>query len=168
MPMLHTKIPSHQLDTAFVIGLFTMFAVTSLLLSILGAKQYHQTVASMDQNYQIRTSSSYLIEKLHQHNTLHGVSITELDGVRALALTSEEKGIPYITYIYAYDGFLRELYVSDSSVFSLEAGQPIMEAADFDMRLLNGQLLYLSFSDASGHTYPLYISLLADTRKETS
>ncbi len=168
MPMLHTKTRSHKLDTAFVLGLFTMFAVTSLLLSILGAKQYHQTVKAMNQNYQIRTSSSYLVEKLHQNQTQNSVTITTLDDVRVLALSSTEEGITYTTYIYYYDGWLRELYVSDASVFSLDAGQPIIELNDFDMKFINNDLLYISFSDSSNHTYPLYVSLLGDNGKEIS
>lgn len=166
MLQLHTS--SHKLDTVFVIGIFTMFAATSLLLSILGARQYQLTAGTMNQNYQVRTVASYLTEKIHQNDTASGVSVTSLDGTKALALQSDVNGTTYTTYIYYSDGWLRELYISDVSVYSLEAGQPIMEIEDFHIEQTDDGLLSLSFTDSDGHTYPIYVSLRSDRGKEAS
>ena len=57
---------STKIDGVFVIALFTMFAVTAFLLILIGAKQYQRTADTMDANYESRTISSYLTEKIRQ------------------------------------------------------------------------------------------------------
>lgn len=75
----HTK-----LDTLFLVSLFVLFAFTAGILVLLGAGQYRDTVRTMDHNYEVRTTTSYLFEKLHQHDS-SSVNVTEFCDIPALA-----------------------------------------------------------------------------------
>ena len=107
MLRLHTQ--TRKIDTVFIVCLFMLFAMTSCILILIGAKQYHTTADAMNHNYEVRTVSSYLTEKVHQYDTSTGIAITDFAGGHALALSNTAEEQTYITYIYYYDGALREL-----------------------------------------------------------
>ena len=111
--------------------LFGMFAVTAFILVLIGIKQYKVTADSMNYNYEVRTASSYLREKIRQNDIGAGIHVENIDGTDVLALSSNINGQTYKTYIYYYDKSLRELFVSEDSVYSLESGQEIINIAGF-------------------------------------
>ena len=159
---------STKIDGVFVIALFTMFAVTAFLLILIGAKQYQNTADTMDSNYETRTISSYITEKLRQNDSNGNITITELDGTPALALKTIENNISYVTYIYYYENALREIVVNDSSVFSLETGQEIIETGGFVAELVSENLLKITITTNKDQQHTLYLSLHSNSRKEQS
>lgn len=163
MLKLHTT--SHKIDTVFVTALFTVFAATAFLVVLIGAKQYQNTADSMDYNYEIRTASSYLVEKVRQNDSASHIAVSELDGIPALSLTSEENGAHYTTYIYCYDGALRELFVSEHSVYAPNAGQQIVPLQDFAPEALYSGLIRITVTGTDGTPVPLYISVHADSEE---
>ena len=102
--MIRLKASSHKIETVFILALFTMFAATAFLVVLIGAKQYQVTADYMNDNYEVRTASSYLQEKIRSNDTSDAITITELDGTPALAFTSIENDTEYTTYIYYFDG----------------------------------------------------------------
>ena len=97
--MLQLKNSSKKIDTVFIVSLFVLFAITAILLILIGARQYRFTADSMNRNYEIRTTSSYLTEKVHQSDTITGVSVVNFSIGPALALTSKQNNQAYTTYI---------------------------------------------------------------------
>lgn len=159
---------STKIDGVFVIALFTMFAVTAFLLILIGAKQYQNTADTMDANYETRTISSYLTEKLRQNDTSGTITITEIDGTHALALKTIENDISYVTYIYYYENALREIVVNESSVFSLETGQEIIQTGGFEADLVSDNLLKITITTAKDQKHTLYLTLHSNDGKEQS
>lgn len=157
---------SNKIDSVFVIALFTVFAITAFLLILIGAKQYQHTADMMDTNYESRTISSYLTEKIRQNDATESIFVTELDGVSALALASYENDVTYVTYIYYYDEALREIMVTDNSVFSLATGQEIIKTNGFYAELIESDLLKITITTTEGTTKDLYLSLHSNARKE--
>lgn len=157
---------SNKIDSVFVIALFTVFAITAFLLILIGAKQYQHTADMMDTNYESRTISSYLTEKIRQNDGTESIFVTELDGVSALALVSYENDVTYVTYIYYYDEALREIMVTDNSVFSLATGQEIIKTNGFYAELIESDLLKITITTTEGTTKDLYLSLHSNARKE--
>lgn len=157
---------SNKIDSVFVIALFTVFAITAFLLILIGAKQYQHTADMMDTNYESRTISSYLTEKIRQNDATESIFVTELDGVSALALVSYENDVTYVTYIYYYDEALREIMVTDNSVFSLATGQEIIKTNGFYAELIESDLLKITITTTEGTTKDLYLSLHSNARKE--
>jgi preprotein translocase subunit SecY len=157
---------SHRIETAFILALFTMFAATAILVVLIGAKQYRITADSMNTNYEVRTTASYLEEKIRQNDTAGAIYAADLLGVPALAIESTEADTVYTTYIYYYEDYLRELFVTDSSVFSLESGQSILALSGFEVESLTPDLIRASYTGTDGQTCEVYLSIHSAGGKE--
>ena len=72
---MNQKQDKHIVDVLFVIGLFCIFALSSFFLISIGANIYRKTVAHMDENFNTRTSLSYVVEKIRQADSEGAVSI---------------------------------------------------------------------------------------------
>ena len=157
---------ANKMDSIFVVALFTVFAITAFLLILIGAKQYQHTADAMDLNYESRTISSYLTEKIRQNDTAGAISLCQLEGTPALAIQTIENDVTYITYIYHHNEALREIMVTSDSVFSLESGQQIIQTAGFYPEYLENNLIKISITTTEGTTEYLYLTLHSDARKE--
>jgi len=149
---------SHAIDTFFILALLALFAITSFFVIIIGARQYHSIADQMTQNYETRTASSYLVEKFNQNDIAGSVSITEIDGIPAIALTQTVNNQNYTTYIYAYEGYLRETTVSEGTAITPSYGQKIIEAVSLKINLCSNHLYCFTLTDTYGNTCPIYIS----------
>ena len=154
------KLESHsrKFDSFIVLLLFFLFAITAFVLIIIGIKQYKLTVDTMNTNYEVRTATSYLTEKIRQHDTGPGITTTTLDNTPALMLSEDIDSNTYITYIYYYDGYLRELFVSSDAVFSVESGQPIIEIGGLDITEVTVNSISISLTTTDGHKSSMYLS----------
>ena len=157
---------ANKIDSIFVIALFTVFAITSFLLIFIGAKQYQHTANTMDSNYESRTISSYLTEKIRQHDCEGAIYLCDLEGTNALALETTENEITYVTYIYYHDGAIREIIVTNSSVFSLSSGQEIVATNGFHAEQKQPDLFKITITTTNGNTEHIYLSLHSNARKE--
>lgn len=114
-------------DALILTALACTFAASALLVLLLGAKIYKSTVSSSDTAHSHRVCTSYIAEKLRHADENGAVSLGQFDGEDALFLTSEYDGVEYTTIIYAYDGWLWELYSEKGASFSREDGLKLME-----------------------------------------
>ena len=145
------KTPEHTIDRVFLLALLALFAATTFLVVSIGAKQYHSIADSMTANYETRTVSSYLEEKMNQNDVAGSVAVTSIGAFPAIALSEAVNDTIYTTYIYCYDGYLREITVSD--------GTTVLPGDAIDM--VSSNLYCFTITDTTGYTYPLYISLNA-------
>ena len=79
----------HMVDILFVLALFAVFALSALLLVTFGSKIYQNTVTSMNDNYTLRNSYSYVTEKIRQSDTENALSIGSIKDESAIVITSE-------------------------------------------------------------------------------
>lgn len=157
---------TNKIDSIFVIALFTVFAITAFLLILIGAKQYQHTADSMDANYESRTISSYITEKVRQHDEAGVIYACNLEGTPSLALETVENEVTYVTYIYYYNEAIREIMVTEDSVFSLDTGQEIMKTGGFEVSFEENDLLKITITTAEGNTEHIYLTLHSNIRKE--
>lgn len=148
-----------KIHIVFVLALFTLFATVSFSLVLIGAKQYRFVTQEMEQNYSDRTAASYLAEKIRQNDRKNAITITCLEGVPALSIATTEQDSTYFTYIYYYGESLRELVVTQNSVFSLSGGQAILPVQGFEPMLLSENLLCTDITDTIGETKRYYFTL---------
>ncbi len=147
----------HMVDILFVIALFCVFAVSALMLVMIGANVYKKTVQNMDQNYNTRTSFAYITEKIRQFDSKDAISIGSLEGNDTLILTTIANDTVYTTYIYRYDGYLKELFVKAGAEISLESGQNILPISDFRLKAINQHLFQFTLTSENDTTYNLYV-----------
>ena len=145
----------HVFDALFAFLLLIAFLLFSLLLSGVGSVIYQKGTDSLNENYTTRTALAYLQEKLRQHDEADALSETTVGEQPALALAETKDGADYVTYIYYYDGALRELFTASSTPIP-ETGSKITELSSFTFEELSspgkedGHLLRLSAADGTG------------------
>ena len=129
--------PRHMIDVLFVLTLFCVFAVCSVLLIAVGSKVYQNTINNMETHFTSTTALSYITEKIRQNDISGNLSIEKFDGNDALVLSSEYNGEEYCTYIYSFNGHLKELFTKKNINLSPQAGQDILAISDFSVMLLD-------------------------------
>ena len=149
---------THRIDSIFIMLLFFLFALTAFVLIMIGVRQYKATANAMDYNYEIRTVTSYLREKTRQNSSNSSISIETIDDTNALCLKNTLNNTIYNTYIYYYDGSLREMYIQDGTPFTLNLGQQIVTISGFDMVKTDDGLIIVTISDSFGGTTDMYLS----------
>ncbi len=155
----------HIVDILFVLALFCVFAASALMLVTIGANVYKQTVSDMSINFTQRTAYSYVTEKIRQNDTYDAVSVGELRGTPALILTQQINGESYSTYLYFYEGYLKELFIRKDSFAGtdiLSAGQDIMALSSFTAEEAEKGLIKLTIDTGDGPPMILYTALRSD------
>ena len=123
-----------HIEGLLVLVLFCVFAICILSVLLTGAEAYGRLVDSQHASYEKRTVPQYIATKIRQTDVSGAVSIGDFGGVEALELVElPEK--EYVTRIYCYDGYLRELFSTVTGNFEPEAGEKILEAQQVDFVL---------------------------------
>ncbi len=153
-----------MVDILFTLALFCVFAAASLMVVLIGAGVYKNTVEKMDRNFESSTPLNYVTTKVRQHDAADSVYLATLHGSSALVLEDVIGADTYQTWIYAYDGTLRELFVSKDNAQDLDmgAGQPLMPVDSFGVEQLNDRLLLLQIETADGGQSRQYIATRSD------
>ena len=151
----------HIVDVLFVLALFCVFAVSALILLLIGANVYQKTVNDMDANYNGRTAVSYITEKIRQNDSDSAVSVGTLMGKPSIILSQEVDGKVYQTYLYEYDGYLTELFTDPSLNLGdniLKAGHPLFPITDFTVTETTPSLYHFVLTTKDTQSIHLYIS----------
>lgn len=157
--MNFNKPKNHVIDYFFILGLFFVFTTTALVVVLIGINVYESTVANMNENYTSRTSLTYVGEKIRQNDSSGNISVGEIQGASALMIEKNVNAIPYVIYIYAYDGKLKELFIKKDQPFLPGDGESVMEVAYFNISKLSNNLIKIETNDANGKTLETFINL---------
>ena len=102
--------------------LSVLFAGSAFLVLLFGARVYESVVEKSAESYTSRTLLTYITEKIRHFDSDGNVSVRQLDGISALALESAQADEKILTYIYEYEGSIRELTVADAAQWNPEDG----------------------------------------------
>ena len=137
-----------------VLVVFTVFALCILGVLLTGAKGYEALVRRGEMTYEYRTAAQYLATRVRQSDTEQAVSVEAFGGQSALVLRQEIEGDVYLTRIYCYDGFLRELFTAQEGSFSPEDGEKLMKLGALSFEK-NENTLSAQFVTAQGEAAEL-------------
>lgn len=140
----------HAIDLLFPIALFFVLAASSLIVVLFASGIYRKNMEASASGYESRTSLSYVAEKIRQNDERGGVSLGSFDGQEALVLSQNYDGKSYLTYIYEYDGYLRELFILADVPAKAADGQPILAVQDFQIREIEPSIFALSYTGKDG------------------
>ncbi len=153
----------HSVDIIFVLGLFGTFAILSVLLILVGSNVYGGIIETSEGNAQIRTSLSYIVNKVHAYDKQGGVFLEVRDGVTVLIMEETFDEEVYQNLIYYHEGAIKEALVNKSSNFELSYGDKIMEVENLEMEeKLEEGLLYLSVTDTKGNSQSMRLALRSE------
>lgn len=140
----------HIIDLLLPVTLFLVLAASSLFLVILAANVYQKNVAWEEKNYENRTCLSYVAEKIRQGDERGGVELGTFDGVPSIIIQQNFGEQSYITYLYCYDGMLRELFIQEGVSAGVADGQEILEVDDFRITQQEEGIFRISCVDENG------------------
>ena len=153
--MARLKSPKHNIESAFVIVLFAVFAVTVVAVLALGANGYKTLVDRDQRAYNQRIITSYVQAKIHNNDSEGRLSVGGFsradtpDGIDTLHMYETIDGDVYDTRIYYYNDHIYELFTLADIQLDPEAGNPIMEAKGLSFQQ-NGNVIEITAVDADG------------------
>ncbi len=153
----------HMVNIMLPVALLLMFAVSALAVLLFATRAYQSIVRNSAQNDASRIALSYVSEKLHRLDASGKISLDTLEGQEVLALEQEHGEDRYRTYIYVYDGELKELFVKEGTSVSLSSGRTVLELERFDMESLGDGLLRFTCADTAGQTATALVALRSET-----
>lgn len=155
---------SHAVDSVLILLIFTIFAVSSLFLVIIGANAYRGVVRDSDQNDQIRSSLSYVVNKVRAGDSAGAVRLTQKQGVAVLELVERSGEQAYSTYLYFYQGEIRELFQQTDGEFQPEKGLLVSKADRFSMEQ-EGQMLFVTVEAANSSELTAQVCLRSEEQE---
>ena len=122
---------------------FALFAVCVLAVLLTGAKVYRNVVDRGEAQFETRTAVQYVTMHVRQ---AEAVEVTDFEGCDALTIPQTIDGEVYLTRIYCYEGFLRELFCAENAALSPDDGEKILPAESLHLSV-EGRLLTVRIDD---------------------
>lgn len=153
-----TKTKSkHYIDGLLTLLLFGVFAVSILSVLLTGADVYRRLTRRDQDSYNSRTCAQYMAVKARQASGAGAVTVAAFGGCDALVLSQEIEGEVYLTRVYCYDGWLRELFSAREDRFSPEDGEKVLQLQGLELKLEDG-LLSVVMTQTNGSEATLFLS----------
>ena len=160
-----SKPRSHSMDFLFSIALFFVFAATALVVLLLSANVYEQIVHRSTHTFEQNTALAYLTEKIHQndHGSNSSIELTQFDGCKALAISQSYNDTMYTTYIYEFEGQLKELFIQNGVQATAQAGTTILTLHHLEMKAIDDNLLQFTCYCEDGSSDSIIIGLHSES-----
>ena len=152
---MRRKPIQHHIDALIALLLFGVFAACVLAVLLTGADAYRRLTQRDQAAYERRACTQYIATKVRQADGLDNLAVADIAGAQTLILGGDAE---YVTYIYCYDGWLRELYSWVEEPMFPESGQGLIQAEGLDLSLEDG-LLTIRVTTAQGGEDTLMLSL---------
>ena len=146
-------------DSVAVFLLGAVFLFLSAGLVLLGSSVYRHVVADSQENDSIRTTLSYIANQVRRADREGGVQVGTFHGQDALLLLRDLEGIECVTYLYSWEGSLRELFVEKGFELEPEAGLPLMPLENIYFTQDGAGLIQVEAQFASGSRGQLTLAL---------
>lgn len=143
------KQETHSVGMLTVLLVCLSFAGCLLLVLAYGASSYQRTADSAALSYGERTGLSYVTAKVRAADAAGQVYAGRFGEEDALYFIEEYGGARYQTVLYAYDGWLCEMFSAEGLQFDPASGERILEAERFVVSQ-EEQLLSIQLVDSSG------------------
>ena len=152
----------HSFDILFVLALFCVFAITILLTLSIGADIYRSISGRTNVIYEDRTPIGYIDGKLKNSDKTGSISLGKFGGVDTILIKNIYYETEYTTFLYYYDGYLREVILRDTEDFEPDLGFEVISAGDLSFDYVAGsgdKLIYITCTSNSGSVSELYYNL---------
>lgn len=142
-----------------VILILGVFAVSCLVLMNIGIRVYMNIVVANNNNFELRTSLSYVATKVRSNDMDGYPKLEDKDGTQVLILGETLDHRIYETLIYYLDGVLYEIYQEQGNEYELDYGTEMMEIADFTITMTEDGMLKLTACNQAHEEETLILSL---------
>lgn len=150
----------HTADAVFALVLFCAFAISILMVLMMGAEAYQKVRDAVENHYSEDTCISYIAMKVrHYDDKDSAVYVGNVQDKTALYMRETFDDTEYVTVIYYYDGYVMELYAESGYTFDPEAGFRIVEANDLTIMSLGEGLISIACEGTGGSVAEISLSL---------
>ena len=157
--MKHMSERRHVIDFLFPLALFFVLTATSVALVVLASGIYSRQVNDSEDSFSSRTALAYVTEKLHQNDTCDTIDAGSFDGQNAIIIRQTYADQPYVTYLYQYDGYLRELFIREDVSATASDGRKILSVNNFTFEKSQNGIFHLSCTNEDGSISDTYVSI---------
>jgi len=133
-----------------VLALFFVFCLCAVSVAASGAMIYKSTVSQMNKNSTLYTSTQYIQEKYRQNNSSYSVIHDDTD----IIVFSDDD---ICTYIYCYDGWLRELVAFSDTQPVLSRGQKLTDITSLSADETDG-ILTVTVTDTEDNSVKICLT----------
>lgn len=149
---------STLVNAGSTIVLVAMFAIAALVLLSAGMQVYQKVVLASNENFELRTSLSFVATKVRQNDLADMIDVQKIDGTDVLVIREEYEGTFYDTLIYFRNGSLMELMQEEGLEPELDYGFETLEIDSFGISR-QGNAITITAGNASGETESLTVHL---------
>ena len=128
-----------NLPRLFVLLLIAVLAASILCVLYAGTGLAGALTANERNSGISRTAGQYITVRLGQAEN-NSVAVGKLNGIPALEFSENIDGTVYLTRIYCYEGYLRELFCAADQAMEPDAGEKLMPMEQFIPSAENGLL----------------------------
>lgn len=155
----------NRIIDVFPILLFLIFTLSALGIVTLSVQIYRNIVERAEGRFDTETAAAYLSEKFRNHDAEGNITISDFFGNDAVVIEESVKEVPYITYIYVYDGYLRELYTEKATLSgcTVSDGSSILPMGSMEIRKVSDRLIKFEFKDTDGREEETFLSIKSRT-----
>lgn len=126
-----------KLTDLLALLVFVAFALCVLLVLLFGAKVYRGLVDRGEESFRSRTAAQYVTTRVRQAEC---VSVADFEGCQALVIPEKIDGATYLTRVYCYDGYIRELFCGENAALSPEDGEKVLPGESLAFSIEDGLL----------------------------
>ncbi len=155
---MRERVKQMDMGGLLALVLFAVFAVCVLSVLLTGADAYRGLTERDRAAYGQRTAAQYLATRVRQADRAGSVRVETFQGCDALVYQEDVGGEAYLTRVYCYDGYLRELFTAAGADMAPEDGQQVLAAQALELRRTGGTI-QAALTDAQGHTLQLTLAL---------
>jgi hypothetical protein len=141
---------SSVMENAALLCLVALFFFLAMGAVVMGVSAYQGVSEAAERNTAYRTALAYVTNQVRRADAAGGVSAGEYQGLDALIITEVFGDYFYDTYIYCYDGSLRELFVERGYELEPAAGTELLPLESMAVAPFGDGLIKVSVVDAAG------------------
>ena len=136
----HSRNDGQTLSVLFTMLLFLVFIMCALFTVLAGSRVYENISSRMDQTYTGSVALQYVANKVRQGDEQGAVTVKNIDGQQVLEIRENIEDGDYVTWIYYYDGSIRELFTYEDSGLGLADGLEILECDGLELEQQDAQI----------------------------
>ncbi len=153
----------HSIDIIFVMILFAIFSLLSVLLIMIGSNVYNEISNNDSNNSDVRTSLSYVANKVRSYDNKNAVYVDEINGIEALVMEQDTEGKTIQTLLFYKDGYLKETTIIKGDEFTNDFGDKIMKLNSFDIVKDEAKKLFtFTITDSNNREQSISVALRSD------
>ena len=135
---------AQRIDTVFVLFIFSVFAVSILIVLMLGASIYHNITEMSEEGADERLALSYIWTKTKKSNDAGALKIDDFYGENALIIDEVIGDRHFQTIIYYEDGWLLELFAEKGFGLARSDGSRILRVESLKFEAIEYGLIKIT------------------------